>query len=633
MEEMESQAVKLKELISDFPLSPGVYMMKDSQGRIIYIGKAKELKKRVSSYFTGEKDLKTRILVRKIGTIEYIITENEYEALILENNLIKKWKPHYNVNLKDGKSYPVIRITKEAFPRIYKTRHIVHDGSEYYGPYADVNQIDAFLELMEKLYPLRKCRGPLKKRYTPCLYYHIGRCSAPCAGKISEEAYNGHVDSVRKLLKGHNREMKDVISRLQREMEEAAEDLNFERAAEVRDSIGVIEGTRKLQQDVEDFNLHVRDYIACVMREHIVSISVLQMREGKILGREIHRAESFGTEQDALINFFLQYYQDPEDIPEQIFVSHSVDTEILQRVFDELLNSVKTGRTADGPVSDADNAVGKKRSARKVRIKKPNSGKHYRIMRMALENAVMDAEKRLKSHENIPGLEELQKVLGLRKLPKRIEGFDIAQLAGKYPAASLISFYNGNPDKKNYRRFHVKKLEGRIDDYEAIREVVARRYTKIINEKLKLPDLVLIDGGKGQVSAAKEILDALGLDDLPVAGLAKEFEEIHLPAADENPIRLPRSSEALKILQAVRDETHRFATAFNQQLRTKDSKFSLLESVPGIGPKRSRELMKSYGSLQNILKAGPEAVHDSCGVPLDTAQALIMKLSLEISKP
>jgi excinuclease ABC subunit C len=266
-----------------------------------------------------------------------------------------------------------------------------------------------------------------------------------------------------------------------------------------------------------------------------------------------------------------------------------------------------------------------------VEIRKPAAGKHFRIMRMALENAKMDAERRLKAQENVPGLEELQRVLDLPALPKRIEGFDIAHLAGKHTVASLVSFSDGVPDKKRYRRFHIRQLKGAVDDYEAIREAVARRYTRVVNEELQVPDLVLIDGGKGQVRAAKEILEALGLRNVPAAGLAKEFEEIHLPDEDE-PLRLPRSSEALKVLQAVRDETHRFATAFNQKLREKDAEFGLLESVPGIGPKRSRKLMQTYGSLQAIRDTPAEQISSSCGLPIESSRTLLLKLALDSDK-
>ena len=591
--EQKKSAAELKAVVQGFPSSPGVYLMKDAAGRIIYIGKAKDLRKRTTSYFTGKKDLKTTIMVSKIDDISCITTTNEYEALLLENNLIKKWKPHYNISLKDGKSFPVIRITSEEYPRVFKTRRIVQDGSEYFGPYADAAKVDVYLSLMEKLYPLRRCRGPLKKRYAPCLYYHIGRCSAPCAGKISREDYLAMVARVRELLKGHTDQL---TADLKERMELAASQKRFEEAAELRDSISAVESTR-VYQGVEDFSRSTRDYVACVMREHIVTVSVFQMREGKLLGSELHRGESFGDETDALVDFFPQYYQKPEHVPEVIYVSHLVDTYMLEKMLSE-----QVGVPA--------------------RVIKPDEGKHYRIMRMVLENAVMDAERRFKAQERLPALEELQRVLKLPSVPRRIEGFDIAHLSGTRPVASLIVFTDGKPDAREYRRFHVKSLDGAIDDYEAIREVTARRYTRVVNEKLPVPGLVLIDGGKGQVNAASEILDSLGLSSVPVAGLAKEFEEIYLPHARE-PLRLPEDSEALKLLQAVRDETHRFATTFQTRLREQDGSFSLLESVRGVGPARSKLLMKTYGTLEAIANAGSEDIKTRCRIPLETGERII----------
>ncbi len=591
--DQEKLLEQLKQRIQDFPSSPGVYIMKDSSGRIIYIGKAKDLRKRVSSYTMGRRDIKTRMLVSKIQDIEFIATDNEYEALLLENNLIKKWKPHYNINLKDGKSFPVIRITNEEYPRVFKTRRVINDGSEYFGPYADVSKIDLYLELIEKIYPLRKCRGKLKKRYSPCLYYHIGRCSAPCAGKISREEYAEIVEKVRVLLRGNTGEL---VSSLKREMHEAAQQKRFEEAARLRDAVTAV-ASAQVSQQVEDFLQHTRDYIACIMRDHIVSISVFQMREGKLIGQELHRGESFGDEEDSLVTFFAQYYRDPEDVPEVIYISHDTDTAMLGKM---LLES--TGRKSE--------------------IRQPKKGKHLRIMSMVLQNAAMDADRRLRAQENIPALEELQEILDLPNIPIRIEGFDIAHLSGKYPTASLVSFYNGNPDKRGYRKYHVKSLDGKIDDYEALREVTARRYTRLVNEKQPLPDLVLIDGGKGQVNAVREILNALGLEEVPVIGLAKEFEEIHVPG-QRNPCRLPGDSPALHVLQAVRDETHRFATNFSRGLQAKDVSFSLLESVPGIGGARSRKLMQAYGSVDAIAEAGEKNLAETAGIPISLARRVI----------
>ncbi|MCF7939961.1 MAG: excinuclease ABC subunit UvrC [Spirochaetales bacterium] len=587
----------VKTTVGDFPHSPGVYLMKNVKGTIIYIGKAKDLKKRVSSYFTGTPTVKTRVLVSKIDSIEYIVTGNEYEALLLENNLIKENSPRYNINLKDGKSYPAIRITNEEFPRIFRTRRIVQDGSRYFGPYTDVGNIDIYLELIEKLFPLRKCRGPLKKREHPCLYYHIGRCASPCTGKINREEYRLHVEQAKKLLSG---ETEGLLRDLDEKMNRAASGLNFEKAAEIRDTLEAIR-TVGNRQEVVDFNMEKRDYVAMARRESLYSFAVFQMRSGKMLGRDLYRAESFGSDEDAFAQFFFQYYKDPEALPDVIYTISLADKELLRRFFREEFKA------------DVDLQV-------------PEEGRHSRILRMAAENAGQDVDRRLKAVANIPGLEELKQVLNLKKLPRRIEGFDIAQLSGKYPVASLVSFYNGNPDKKNYRRFHIKSLNGKIDDYEAIREAVARRYTRVLNEKLEKPDLLVIDGGRGQLNAALGVLDTLGIRDIPVIALAKQFEEIYTPDRVE-PIRLPDGAEGPRVAQAVRDETHRIATTFNKSLRRRDINLPSLEGIPGIGPTRARALLEAFGSIESIREATVSQIVDEAGIPLKTAEKIIEILS------
>jgi excinuclease ABC subunit C len=587
---------EVREQVKDFPDRPGVYLMKNGEGTVIYVGKAKELRKRVSSYFTGSQPIKTRVLISRVDTIEYIITSNEYEALLLENNLIKKWNPRYNINLKDGKTYPVIKVTGEAFPRIYRTRRIIQDGSQYYGPFADVGKIDMYLELIEKLFPLRKCKGVLKKREHPCLYYHIGRCAAPCAGNIDRETYNRRVEEAKKLLSGETEELE---ADLQRRMEEHSRKLEFEKAAETRDLLEAVR-TVGAEQEVVDFEEESRDYIGSAKRDTLCSFTVFQMRGGKMVNRDLYRAESYGSGEDALTEFFIRYYTGAEKLPQLIFTPDEADAQLLERFFREEFGA-------------------------EVQVAIPEDGRHARILRMAVENAKQDAEQRLRAVERIPALEDLQEVLALPKLPRRIEGFDIAQLSGTNPVASLVSFYNGKADKPRYRRFHIKTLDGSIDDYEAIREVVARRYTRLLNENAELPDLVVIDGGKGQVNAARGILDDLGLQKLPVVGLAKKLEEIHTPDEGE-PVRLPEGTEALRVLQAVRDETHRFATNFNKTLRQKGLQLSTLEGIRGIGPKRSKTLLEAYGSVDAIAAADPEELVKRAGLPRETAERLTKEL-------
>ncbi len=587
----------LKSSVREFPQKPGVYLMKNSHGKIIYVGKAKNLKKRVSSYFTGTQPVKTRVLVSKIKAIEYIVTQNEYEALLLENNLIKKNDPRYNVNLKDGKSYPSIRVTNEDYPRIFRTRRIIQDGSTYFGPFTNVEKIDVYLELIEKLFPLRKCRGPVKKRDHPCLYYHIGRCSSPCTGKISQTEYMQHVEEAKKLLSGKT---DDLLEELEAQMNKAAGNLNYEKAAELRDTIEAVKSVGE-SQEVVDFNYEKRDYVAIAQRDSLCSFVVFQMRAGKMSGRDLFRAESFGAEEEVFSEFFFRYYGQSDKFPDVIYTSNETDLELIQRFFQEELKT-------------------------SVEVKMPQKGRHSKILKMALQNAMQDVERRLRAVANIPGLEELKNVLSLSKLPRRIEGFDIAQLSGKHPVASLVSFYNGNPDKKNYRRFHIKTLNGKIDDYEAIREAVARRYTRVLNENLEKPDLIVIDGGKGQLSAAKGILDSLGLQKIPVIGLAKQFEEIFTVDHDE-PIRLPEGTEGLRVLQAVRDETHRFATTFNRSLRQKDLNLDTLDAIPGVGPKRGKRLLEVFGSIAEIKNTSAEEISKKAELPLNTAKEIVASLS------
>src|SRR5690554_4171605 len=567
-----------KEQARALPHNCGVYLMKDSSSKVIYVGKAKDLRHRVMSYFLGGRDIKTSFLVSKIATIEYIITGNEYEALVLENNLIKKHNPHYNISLKDGKSYPLIRITNEKFPKVFKTRRLIKDGSEYYGPYPDVKSLDRYLELIDRMFPLRKCSTPLKKRYAPCLYYHIGRCSGACAGLISEEEYAKHVDKVRSFLAGRD---DSLINQVREEMEAAAKELKFEVASEKRDLLRALESVSQVQQ-VEDFSEESRDYAACEMRMHLATVSIMQIRDGRLMGKALYRAETFGDETETLLHFLVQYYGDGGNIPQHLFVSHEVDLPLIQKFFKENFSWP-------------------------TEVSLPTEGRHYRVLRMAAENAARDVEKRLKSRENPQALEELMEVLDLESPPKHIEGFDIAQLAGKYTVASLITFKDGSPDRSNYRRFNIKSLDGRIDDYGAIRETVTRRYTRQIREQQALPDLIMIDGGIGQVHAAKEVLMSLGLDSIPVVGLAEQYEDIHFP--DERPpLRLPEGSAALKVLQAVRDETHRFATTLNQQQRSRDATFTLLESIDGVGPARSKRIMQTFGTLDTLLSSSKEEI-------------------------
>ena len=581
------------------PLNPGCYLMKDESGTVIYVGKAKSLRRRVSQYFLPNRDRKTQALVEKIRDIDHVITGNDYEALILENNLIKKYNPHYNILLKDGKSYPMIRITKETFPKVFTTRRIIKDGSEYFGPYPEAGKINQYMELIDRLFSLRKCSTPLKKRTQPCLYYHIGRCSAPCCGKISAEEYSKSIDRIRGFLSGKN---DDLEKQLREEMTVASKAMQYEVAAKKRDMLLAVQSVSKAQM-VEDYaNTESRDYAAIEMRSPLCTVALMQFRDGKLIGRALYRAQTFGDESETLLNFLTQYYEDGRQIPSEIYVSHEIDVELISRYFNEFLH-------------------------KDVKVFVPKEGRDYRILRMAAENASRDVEKRLKSKDNSKALEMLRDILNLEEPPELIEGFDIAQLNGKYTVASLISFVNGNPNPAGYRRFNIKSLNGAIDDFGAMREAVYRRYSRVINENLQRPGLLLIDGGKGQVNVAREVLDDLGLADVPVVGLAKRYETIVFD--DDRPdLRLDHSNEALRVLIAVRDECHRFATGANQAMRSKEASFHLLQSVPGIGKASSEKIMNAFTTLDDVMVCSAEEIAKQSGISVKVAENLLRRLKV-----
>ena len=616
------------------PKSPGVYMWKSEDGIIIYIGKAKSLKNRLSSYFNSLKDIKTRILVSRAAQLEYITTENEYEALILENNLIKKHKPRYNINLMDGKTYPFIRVTDEDFPRIYRTRRVRNDGSRYFGPFPDVGALDSFLDFIGKNYPLRKCRV-LRKQEAPCLYYHIHQCAAPCCGKITKEEYNKFLEEALLYL---NQDEKGGggVDFLTAEMKKASAARMFEKAARIRDGIRAIL-TLKEPNSVEDMDPLGRDYIAWAGEGSMISFAVLRMRSGKLVGREIYRARTLKEPEEILPEFLMSFYTGKNEVPPYIFVPEQESTPLAEEWLRRSLGS-PAKITAVKPEGWGDNspAVPGDMAAESPgeyggKIEK----RHQAAMNMAFFNAKEDAARRLKEHGDFPAMEELQRVLNLPSLPSRIEGFDIAHIGGRLPVASLISFKDGNPDKKNYRYFRLKTTDGVIDDFASIREAVSRRYTRLLNEHSEMPDLVLIDGGIGQVNAAREILSALGLD-LPVAGLAKQDEEIYLPG-NSTPMKLPRRSDALRLLQRVRDETHRFATGKNQRLRTKENVRLVFEELPGVGPALSRKMLALFGGLEKAAEYAsvPDGIRQLSSllkVPEDKAEKIAAGLLSLVSE-
>ena len=529
-----------KEAVRSFPHCPGVYLMKNKNDTVIYVGKAKDLKKRVSSYFLSGRDIKTSALVRHISSIDFIVTISEGDALLLENNLIKKYQPKYNISLKDGKSYPLLRITNEPFPKIFKTRNRIDDGSLYFGPYPAAGLVDIYLDMVKELFPLRRCSGKLKKRDYPCLYAHIGLCRAPCTGNVTQEEYGEWINRIKEILVG---DAESAAAFLKEKMEAASSEWNFEAAARYRNFLTAIAAVTE-NREVMDYDPTSRDYFARETEGDLTVYCILQIRDGKLSGKELFRFRSVVDEHEALGQFFLQYYTETRLPPAEIYVDD------------------------EEPQTAVEKALGEK-CGRRTRIKPPSTDRDRRLMKLARQNCSVDLDRHRTEKAPAEGLEALARIFSLPKLPQRIEGFDIAHLHGKYTTASLVSFWNGRPDKKNYRHFNIKTLNGKIDDFESMREATARRYMKLVNEGLPLPDIILIDGGLGQINAVYEILQALEIGEkITLLSLAKRDEEIYRPHCSR-PISLPKGDPALRILQNVRDEAHRFATSFNQELRRK----------------------------------------------------------------
>jgi excinuclease ABC subunit C len=621
---------KLKTQVLDAPTEPGVYIMKNDSGEIIYIGKAKSLKNRLKSYFSGEKDIKTTTLMRNVRSIETIIVPSEFEAFLLENTLIKQHSPKYNIDLKDGKTYPVVRITNEEYPRVFRTRRIIKDNSLYFGPFPNSQALAVMLEIVDKLFPLRKCKK--MKKDGPCMYYHIKRCLAPCCKKINVDEYRLNVQKIQDLLSG---KIDSLIIDLTAKMHEAAKALQFEQAAKIRNSIRTIENIAGEDSAVEDLNPEDRDYIAWASEGVLATFTVFSMRGGKMTGRDLFRARSAADEWESLEIFITTYYDSTRPPPVKIFIQNN----FTQRHIVPSVRGTKiTKEEGNKEIEKNENITEKgeliknwlrEKFGYEPEILSSEEKHHGAILAMAHQNAAEDLRKRLKERGAGPALDELLRVLNLQTKPERIEGFDISHLDGKHPVASLISFKNGVPDRKNYRYFKLRTVIGKIDDFAAMREAVQRRYSRLLREEKELPNLILVDGGIGQVNAAKTVLDEMEIN-CDIAGLAKREEELWLPGAKE-PVVLSRQSEALKVLQFVRDECHRFATGLNKKLRSKDLFFPVLESVEGIGPKRAAAIMRSYETLENIAAASLTEMSERCKIGEDAARAVraVAKLALE----
>ena len=588
----------VQEKLQLLPNSPGVYIMKDEQGRIIYVGKAVILKNRVRQYFQNSRNhsAKVKAMVAKIADFETIITGSEIEALILECNLIKQHRPRYNISLKDDKTYPYIKVTvAEPYPRVFITRRVVKDGSRYFGPYTDAGAVHATLKLLRRLFPLRSCRQMTAQR--PCLEYHIKRCLAPCTGKVDAQEYAAMIRSVCFFLEGRS---EAVEKDLEQGMQAAAEDFAFERAARLRDQLTAVRKIREKQNIVTGSG--DQDAIGLARSEQGVCLQVLLIRGGKMVGGEHFMMNGSEDEADAsiLTAFLKQYYDRATFVPREILLPLEIEDEILIEAW-----------------------LSEKKAA-KVALEQPRRGTKKDIVIMAANNAqkyLADAATKLERAvaQTTGAVEDLGRYLGLAALPRRMECFDISHIQGSETVASMVVFEDGMPKKSAYRRFKIKSTEGKPDDFLSMREVTSRRYGKADVEDM--PDLIIIDGGKGQLSSALEIIRGAGHLEVPVVGLAKQFEYIFREQESE-PVILPRNSPALFLVQRIRDEAHRFAITYHRQLRGKRNLVSVLDHVNGIGPKRRQLLWKHFGTLEKIKQASVNDMAALPGMTVPAAQAV-----------
>lgn len=593
----------LEEKLENLPAVPGVYQHKDAKGSVLYVGKAKNLRSRVRSYFreSRSREGRMRLLTKKIEDVEVIVTDTEVEALILENNLIKQLRPRYNVNLKDDKSYPFICIKNERFPRVFSTRHPKQDGSEYFGPYTDVGNMKHVLKTIRSVFKLRSCSHDLTQekieegRYETCLDYHIEQCAAPCVGYQSEENYNTTVERIKKLLNGHTGEL---IEQLEREMDEASEALEFERAATIRDQIEALKKYSNSQKMVSQERID-RDLFAIVSDpENDVAASVLfKVREGKIIGRQHKYVRQLDdrSEGELLQTVLEDYYTDASFFPDEVLLN----TELARSEPLEKYLWAQRGR--------------------KVRIHVPQRGEKAKLVRMVRANAKLllgeyKLQKEKQKRDRVPhSLRALQRDLRLGKLPRRIDCFDISHLGGTETVGSCVVFENGKPTKSEYRRFKIRDVEDKPDDYKAMREVVRRRYARVLREEAPVPDLVIIDGGKGQLSSAIEAMKEVGFHGKSaVIGLAKRLEEVYLPGKSD-PTHLAKSSSSLRLLQKIRDEAHRFAVTYQRKRRKKKTLHTELLDIRGIGSKTVQKLYNHFGSPAGVREAGESALAEVVG--------------------
>ncbi|QDR51461.1 excinuclease ABC subunit UvrC [Enterococcus faecalis] len=588
---------RIKNKLALLPDQPGCYLMKDKNGTIIYVGKAKILKNRVRSYFRGSHDTKTERLVSEIDDFEYIVTESNIEALLLEINLIHKNNPKYNIMLKDDKTYPFIKITNEKYPRLMITRKVLKDKALYFGPYPDVNAANETKKLLDRLFPLRKC-NPSQK--TPCLYYHLGQCLCPYAFDVDPQVYKDMVEEIKGFLSGGHTEIQD---RLQEKMAYAAAHMEFEKAAEFRDQIKAIE-TVMTRQKMTNVDLIDRDVFGYAVDKGWMCVQVFFVRQGKLIERDVSIFPFYDDASEAFLTFIGQFYQENEHfVPKEVLIPDDIDKESVEALL-------------------------------ATKVLQPQRGEKKKLVKLASKNAAVALNEKFdlivrKQERTIGAVEKLGNAMNI-PAPIRIEAFDNSNIMGTNPVSAMVVFIDGRPAKNEYRKYKIKTVQG-PDDYASMREVIYRRYSRVLKEGLPFPDLILIDGGKGQVDVAKDVLaNQLGVD-IPVAGLAKNdkhktSELLFGPNLEVVP--LERNSQEFFLLQRIQDEVHRFAITFHRQLRSKNSFASKLDNIEGLGPKRKKILLKEFKSLKNITAASVEELRKA-GLPETVAKNVYRHLHQE----
>lgn len=588
---------RIKNKLALLPDQPGCYLMKDKNGTIIYVGKAKILKNRVRSYFRGSHDTKTERLVSEIDDFEYIVTESNIEALLLEINLIHKNNPKYNIMLKDDKTYPFIKITNEKYPRLMITRKVLKDKALYFGPYPDVNAANETKKLLDRLFPLRKC-NPSQK--TPCLYYHLGQCLCPYAFDVDPQVYKDMVEEIKGFLSGGHTEIQD---RLQEKMAYAAAHMEFEKAAEFRDQIKAIE-TVMTRQKMTNVDLIDRDVFGYAVDKGWMCVQVFFVRQGKLIERDVSIFPFYDDASEAFLTFIGQFYQENEHfVPKEVLIPDDIDKESVEALL-------------------------------ATKVLQPQRGEKKKLVKLASKNAAVALNEKFdlivrKQERTIGAVEKLGNAMNI-PAPIRIEAFDNSNIMGTNPVSAMVVFIDGRPAKNEYRKYKIKTVQG-PDDYASMREVIYRRYSRVLKEGLPFTDLILIDGGKGQVDVAKDVLaNQLGVD-IPVAGLAKNdkhktSELLFGPNLEVVP--LERNSQEFFLLQRIQDEVHRFAITFHRQLRSKNSFASKLDNIEGLGPKRKKNLLKEFKSLKNITAASVEELRKA-GLPETVAKNVYRHLHQE----